>query len=415
MVQVTNQLVSSLFYHVCVLVAFSTIFWCIWEFAKNEDTTLISFEAFDSKEQQNQYPILTLCFLDEDSMLHSMLGKNNDEGVNVTTYADFLKGKHWDDKMMQIEYDSVTMDIRDYIIGTCVTTMESSECIGVINIEPFTFLSTAGTYKCFSFLYQVETSLDESMIALNNSMFPSGKRPRFGRFLILWHYPYQIIRAISLPMFHRWQYRGNAMDSYYVMDFYLSNVEIFKRRANGAKTCSVSERYDFETTEKIIKSVGCQPPYWKSNQSYSKCSSSKQLLDMKHHYDGKLFKSNIHQGYILPCVEINKMEVEYTETGGKERKTKFNINIYENFEKDAGTNLGWFIINTHFWKSTIFKEIRQIRVYSFQNLIGNAGGYLGLFVGITISQIPTFLFNVYGKLKSRRISGGLVSGYDASA
>ena len=60
----------------------------------------------------------------------------------------------------------------------------------------------------------------------------------------------------------------------------------------------------------------------------------------------------------------------------------------------------WFIINIHFWKSTDFKEIKQIRAYSVQSLFGNAGGYIGLLVGISISELPYLLLKLYSMGKS---------------
>ena len=395
MIQATNQCVTSIFYYVCLLAAFATTFWCIFEFAKNEDVSVISYQAFDSKNPENQYPSLSVCFLDP--YKNSSLSSYNDEGINVTAYADFLGGKYWNDRMMHIDYDSVTIDIKDYIIGACVTTLKSSnKCHELNNIEPITLPTVFGIQKCFSFQHQAETPLNEVFIALNNSVFPSGERPEIAGFQFMWHYPYQVIRSTALPRFHRWPSRS-ANGSYYVMDFYLTNVEILKRRRTGAKACSVSERYDFESIEDVINSVGCKPPFWKSNKVYPNCSSRNQLLNIRSHFKEKMVEGNSYQEYVSPCIEIKKMDVRYKETGGNERKHEFTVNIYENFEKEAKTMDGWFIINIHFWKLLNFKETKQIRAYSMQSLIGNAGGYIGLLVGITISQLPNFLFTVYRK------------------
>ena len=42
-----------------------------------------------------------------------------------------------------------------------------------------------------------------------------------------------------------------------------------------------------------------------------------------------------------------------------------------------------------------FKEIKQTRAYNAQSLIGNAGGYVGLFVGYTLKEIPFFLQRMF--------------------
>ena len=50
----------------------------------------------------------------------------------------------------------------------------------------------------------------------------------------------------------------------------------------------------------------------------------------------------------------------------------------------------FFVLNVNFQGRT-FKEIKQVRAYNAQTLVGNAGGYIGLFLGYTIREVPTFL------------------------
>ena len=47
------------------------------------------------------------------------------------------------------------------------------------------------------------------------------------------------------------------------------------------------------------------------------------------------------------------------------------------------------------YRSQEYKEIRQIRAYDAQSLIGNAGGYIGLFLGCALRELPSFLRIVY--------------------
>ena len=54
---------------------------------------------------------------------------------------------------------------------------------------------------------------------------------------------------------------------------------------------------------------------------------------------------------------------------------------------------GWLI--SVMYGDEEFKEIKQTRAYNFQTLIGNAGGYVGLFVGYTLKEIPFFLEMIF--------------------
>ena len=402
MAQATRLYVSSSFYYLCLLTAFAAAFWCLSEYVDNSDITEISYQKFDSKKGESQYPSLTLCLLDR--YKESILRNYHDKEINGTTYSNFLKGKYWNDKMIQVDYASVTIDINDYIIGTCMTNSRWSECLKLNHIIPSTQILGTGPSKCFSFVHKSDAPLKEVYIAVNNSIFSSGVRPMHARFLAMFHYPDQIIRSLG-TMRHQWQSRKNASDNYYVMSFSLKDVELLKRRRNGEETCYNWEQYDSKMQENTIKSVGCQPPYWKSNQNYPNCSSRKQLANIILQH--KLFnlEDNRFQTYVPPCIEIKKMELTFVETSDKKSKIKYHDNIYHQFEENAGTAQGWFIIKTTFWRLTTFKEMKQIKAYSLQSFIGNAGGYIGLLVGVTISELPNFVSKLWLLLKRLPESG----------
>ena len=47
-----------------------------------------------------------------------------------------------------------------------------------------------------------------------------------------------------------------------------------------------------------------------------------------------------------------------------------------------------------------FMEIEQTRSYDIQNLVGNAGGYVGLFLGAALMQLPTGMGRLYRWLRA---------------
>ena len=81
----------------------------------DEDVVRIEFEEFNS-EIDNIYPTISLCFpspLSEDKLA------NYGEGITVSTYSSFITGESgsWDDRMAQIDYDDVSLNIEDYFLG----------------------------------------------------------------------------------------------------------------------------------------------------------------------------------------------------------------------------------------------------------------------------------------------------------
>ena len=52
------------------------------------------------------------------------------------------------------------------------------------------------------------------------------------------------------------------------------------------------------------------------------------------------------------------------------------------------------IVKVNFMTSN-YKEITEVRAYGIQALVGNAGGYVGLFLGFALKEIPKMLFILY--------------------
>ena len=51
-------------------------------------------------------------------------------------------------------------------------------------------------------------------------------------------------------------------------------------------------------------------------------------------------------------------------------------------------NQSWFEIE-QIYLQTEFRETIQTRAYTLEGLVGNTGGYIGLFLGYALSQLPT--------------------------
>ena len=98
---------TSVFHFICSAAAFSLTCWCVYKYVKDEDVSHVNYRRYHS-EKDNIYPSLTLCF--NNPFLNHKLVKYGD-GINTTTYVKFLKGLHWDERMIDIHYDNVTLNI----------------------------------------------------------------------------------------------------------------------------------------------------------------------------------------------------------------------------------------------------------------------------------------------------------------
>ena len=89
-----------------------------------------------------------------------------------------------------------------------------------------------------------------------------------------------------------------------------------------------------------------------------------------------------------PCRKIEKVLFSFNE-------------YYNNIDKeDLGVDENTEVLEFSFlFQGSTFTEIEQTRSYSLQSLVGNAGGYVGLFLGAAVSQLPTALLRLKMYLK----------------
>merc|ERR1712110_1218786 len=89
--------------------------------------------------------------------------------------------------------------------------------------------------------------------------------------------------------------------------------------------------------------------------------------------------------YLEPCHQIEKVFYSYNE---------HEIQILED---DIGED-PFFELQFNFQGRT-YMEIAQMQDYDLQGLIGDAGGYVGLFLGVCLLQLPEALHNAYNFAK----------------
>ena len=53
------------------------------------------------------------------------------------------------------------------------------------------------------------------------------------------------------------------------------------------------------------------------------------------------------------------------------------------------------------FEAQLFREITEVRAYNIQTLIGNVGGYIGLFLGFSLKEMPRALLSLLKKTHIR--------------
>ena len=388
------------FYHtICICATLAMTAWCFLKYCLDKDVSLVAFVTFNHNEN-NIYPALTICFWNP--FLNEKL-KTYGDGINATTYSKFLQGKSWDPRMLDIDYDDVTVSIEDYLTEIGFQFSNFSTRIwkkdfkigrhyeGMPEGYPSFYVSNRnGKNKCFSFTipYVYQVPIISFFTRMNSSIFPNGKRaayPAFdgsnldaGGFMAFLHYPGEHFRSY-FDKKYSWPERNNNTKNY-DMVLTVKNMEVLKHRNKVDKPCNQDWKNDDDIVmRKIMHRVGCKPPHWKIDANLKPCSTEKEIAQFKWPTYATL------KNFPPPCQVIEKLQYDYEE-------------FDEKYPQDNSSS--WVGISL-FFPEPSYKEIKQVQAYDLESFVGNTGGYIGLFLGYALLSLPSFIATLYGTIRKR--------------
>jgi hypothetical protein len=139
----------------------------------------------------------------------------------------------------------------------------------------------------------------------------------------------------------------------------INKVEILRRRNKPKEPCMAHwKNWDELTFRRQTENIGCTARYHEVRQNFPVCSTAEEMLKWRNMMD--IIKK---EQYFLPCQGMPRIDFEFTETT---KTSLFNV-----------TDL--FTLTIGYPEQA--KLITQSRAVDFNTLIGNIGGYIGLFLG----------------------------------
>ena len=378
--------IETCFRFLCLLCAVSMCAYCIWEYYQNRDLSDVSFQKFHGTGL-NVYPQISLCFSHE----YSESGlKNINKDFTSSSYDLFLKGRIWDDRMLDLDYEKVITRPEDHLLHICGQSFFNGPCDVKTEISSHVYFWGV---NCLSFHAVPDKRLFAASMWINSSIFLNNRvRPQYDhKFVVSLSYPQQVLKFA----YHQghWDMR-NATENY-SMFYKVKDVEVLRRRDKFLEKCSDWKHYDDMVEEQALSYVGCRPFRGKTDnylsllETYPSCKSKEniQLMNMVV-FDDIIADSQNNLNFTPPCSEIKRINVIYVEEVTNVGREKL---LYPSTESKLNDQ-GWFRVTVMF-PTNEFKEIKQMRGYNAENLVGNSGGYIGLLVGYTVAEIPA-LFRI---------------------
>ena len=131
------------------------------------------------------------------------------------------------------------------------------------------------------------------------------------------------------------------------------------------------DNYDEYVQQAIIKNISCVPPFWTKTinltSGHEECTSLEKLKKMN---DLLLEYKSIFHEIQTPCINMFN-SVQWKKMPAKQRSQRGFMEII--------------------YVDKYYQEILQEKDFGVQDFISNLGGFIGIFLGYSMMQIPELL------------------------
>ena len=391
-----------LFKLLCTIATLALIGRGLYDYLLDNDASVVETRSFFQTED-DKFPTISLCF---EQHFDDKLFTQYNENIKGSDYKNYLLGKYFEERFNSINYDSVTTNLSEHIFAYSFTYRNGTHVRGSRDNtswkEPYhsySWESWGRFVKCFA-IEMTDKDLYHLAIYIKRDIFADGLRPQSNGFVVLFHYPHQVLSSLHTVM-RQWKLRDNTTN--YWMEFDVKNVDVIVRRYKRRLDNCIEDwkNYDDIVLMKHIESVKCKTPDQIMNVSFPLCSSKAAM---------KKARFNLKPGGVRPCKEVESINYVMLESEGSPTHLKqYSLEFQTWFQKalDAA-----FIQNNppdkingdqdHSWLSIVLrildpsvKTTINKRDFDFENFIAFAGGYIGLLLGFSLAEIPEVLYYTY--------------------
>ena len=344
---------------ICIIIAFSMGGYWVHKYLKNEDVTLIKYIAYKDSDSVH-LPSMTICF-------SNAFPPGNTSDSNSEKYLKYLQGNtDFDDDYWSSLFDQKPWNISYYINEIAVYHFLKDEyhagpmeifsnlydCPFITFENNFNGFVHGNSDRCFELKVKEKYSryVDFVMIGFKKTFEDLVRRTQS---YVRFSYPGQLLLDFAADDYI-W---NNKSDMNTTVAFKLDSTEVLKRRNKANDKClEDSIHHDVLWLKHVIKKNGCKAPYHKLQVDEPICDDFDKLAV----FDLFVF---LHEEFTRPCEEIPHVSLK-------------------SVRYDSNYKPGLYSFVVGYPKK--IKMITQQQAIDVHALIGNIGGYIGLFLGKNI-------------------------------
>ena len=357
------EVVKYLFKGFCFVAVISMISVWVCNFLKDEDLCLVDYKTIQTTNELD-FPVVSLCFMGTSSFIQQRL---EDLGTTTWKYNYHLKGKGFNESLTKVDYNQVTINLEDYYNRSVLVLKNGTP----LQVPPSNVTIQVAASDFSNRIFRKCFSIDASKLNLENvkyvkhvfsiEFFRRYVKPVVGSFYAMIHYPNQFLLSDPGSMISSSMNDSKGLS----LGILIKKVEILRRRNKPKEPCLTTWRnWDNLTLLRYTKDIGCVAPYQKPLYNFSTCSTKKKLEEWS------MFPASTKEkSHYQPCEEMPRTDFVLAEDTKRPRKS-------------------FFFSVTYPPKAKI---ITQSKAVDINSLIGNIGGYIGLFLGILYYCNPYYI------------------------
>ena len=295
-------------------------------------------------------PDLSICL--NDPFIDEKLKSFN---ITVETYLYHLEGKGFDENLAKINYHDVTIDFKTFYNESYVIyTNGSTKRVKEIDIHSsFNGFWHGFLLKCVQFKPKISerNNMKYLSLAFNMDFLQYWTKDMYSNVIAKPYHSHQFLLQDTLKFLN---VERNETHGFSV-GFLITKVEILRKRNKGKYHCLAnSTDWDKSVFHDQVQKISCLAPYHRPYRNFSTCNTKKELKQW-FNWAGKVQNSYRDR---LPCQTMPRIDSDILDIKG----AYGFIQIFIGFPNEV-------------------KIITQSRAIDVDALIGNIGGYIGLFLG----------------------------------
>ena len=353
---VVNRIVfKNVFKTICIISASLMIGYWLYKFKiEDRDVGVVDYVVMDGS-LGIPLPIASVCITDP--FLEAKMLELNPP-IHFNRYIMFMMGWEFDENMLEsltnVDYSNLTLKLRDYVISTTSYTRDGPYGVedSLYHTDSYNGFADNGEFeKCFEiksiepdYLLR-ETRVNYNLSSIWNDL--GGKK----KISVNIHYPGQQLLRTNLPI----EFKSGGLTQSMVLS--INDIEVIKSRNSRNRRCTPYDKmrkFDDMVREKHIQASKCRAPYLRPFQDFLTCNTRESLKTSIYKY------RNVRSKYYpASCQRLSKISYEKTD--------KYD---------DKESNWALAILYPDYIR--IITQSKEVDIHA---LVGNIGGYIGLFLG----------------------------------